>query len=66
MTLREHLNQFYKTYNIPAEGGVNDKTFEVPLPLFTLTLPNFPWRKSNALCSRPGAYSERTGYIVER
>lgn len=45
MTLREHLNQFYKTYNIPAEGGVNDKTFEVPLPLFTLTLPNFPWRK---------------------
>jgi hypothetical protein len=45
MTLREHLDQFYLKYNIPAEGGVNDKTFEVSLPLFTLTLPNFPWRK---------------------
>lgn len=45
MTLRQHLDQFYLTYNIPAEGGVDDKTFEVPLPLFTLTLPNFPWRK---------------------
>jgi len=45
MTLRDLLNQFYLQYNIPAEGGVHDKTFEVPLPLFTLTLPNFPWRK---------------------
>ena len=45
MTLREHLDQFYQTYNIPPEGGIDDKTFEVPLPLFTLTLPNFPWRK---------------------
>jgi hypothetical protein len=45
MTLHEQLNQFYHTYQIPEEGGVNDKTFEVPLPVFTLTLPNFPWRK---------------------
>jgi len=45
MKLSEHLDDFYKQYNIPAEGGVNDKTFEVPLPLLTLTLPNFPWRK---------------------
>ncbi|GEM_PF-624465 len=45
MTLREQLDQFYHQYNIPAEGGVNDKTFVVPLPLFSLTLPNFPWRK---------------------
>ena len=45
MNLREHLDQFYQQYNIPAEGGVNYKTFEVPLPVFTLTLPNFPWRK---------------------
>lgn len=45
MTLRDHLNRFYIQYNIPAEGGVHDKTFEVPLPFVTLTLPNFPWRK---------------------
>ena len=45
MKLSEHLDDFYKQYNIPAEGGVNDKTFEVPLPLLTLMLPNFPWRK---------------------
>jgi len=45
MTLREQLDQFYLQYNIPAEGGVNDKTFEVPLPVFTLTLPNFSWRQ---------------------
>lgn len=45
MTLSEHLDQFYHTYNIPENGGIDDKTFEVPLPLFTLTLPNFPWRK---------------------
>lgn len=45
MTLREHLDQFYFKYNIPENGGVDDKTFEVPLPVFTLTLPNFPWRK---------------------
>jgi hypothetical protein len=45
MTLREHLDQFYLKYNIPENGGVDDKTFEVPLPVFTLTLPNFPWRK---------------------
>ena len=45
MTLREQLDEFYNQYNIPAEGGVNDKSFVVPLPLFTLTLPNFPWRK---------------------
>jgi hypothetical protein len=45
MKLRDHLDQFYRQYNIPPEGGVNDNTFEVPLPVFTLTLPNFPWRK---------------------
>jgi len=45
MTLREHLNKFYLQYNIPENGGVDDKTFEVPLPVFTLTLPNFSWRK---------------------
>ena len=45
MTLSEHLDEFYKKYNIPANGGVNDKTFEVPFPYFTLTLPNFSWRK---------------------
>ena len=45
MTLREQLDEFYHQYDIPAEGGVNDKTFVVPLPLFSLTLPNFPWRK---------------------
>jgi hypothetical protein len=45
MKLRDHLNQFYEQYDIPTEGGLNDKTFEVPLPLFTLILPNFPWRK---------------------
>lgn len=45
MTLREDLDRFYKQYNIPPEGGVHDKTFEVPLPFVTLTLPNFPWRK---------------------
>jgi len=45
MTLSDHLNQFYNTYNIPANGGVNDKTFEVPLPFFNLILPNLSWRK---------------------
>ena len=45
MTLREQLDEFYNQYDIPAEGGVNDKTFVVSLPLFSLTLPNFPWRK---------------------
>ena len=45
MTLREHLDKFYHTYNIPEEGGVDDKTFEVPLPFFTLILPNFSWRR---------------------
>lgn len=45
MNLREYLNNFYQTYNIPEEGGIDDKTFEVPLPFFTLVLPNFSWRK---------------------
>jgi len=45
MTLSELLNQFYCTYDIPANGGVDDKTFEVPLPFFTLILPNLSWRK---------------------
>jgi len=45
MTLREHLDQFYRQYNIPENGGVDDKTFEVPLPHLTLKLPNYPWRK---------------------
>lgn len=45
MNLSDHLDEFYRKYNIPAIGGVNDKTFEVPLPIFTLILPNFKWRK---------------------
>lgn len=45
MILSDHLDEFYKKYNIPANGGVNDKTFEVPFGRFTLTLPNFSWRK---------------------
>lgn len=45
MTLREHLDLFYCRYNIPENGGVDDKTFEVPLPHLTLKLPNYPWRK---------------------
>lgn len=45
MTLSERLDEFYLKYNIPANGGVNDKTFEVPLPFFTLILPNLSWRK---------------------
>ncbi|MEI8086543.1 MAG: hypothetical protein WCG93_10045 [Paludibacter sp.] len=45
MTLREHLNHFYQKYNIPANGGVEFSTFEVPLPFFTLILPNLSWRK---------------------
>ena len=45
MTLREHLDNFYIQYDIPAEGGMNDKTFVVPLPFVRLTLPNFQWRR---------------------
>ena len=45
MTLRDYLDQFYQNNNIPPKGGLDDKTFEVPLPHFTLTLPNFGWRK---------------------
>lgn len=45
MTLRHHLQQFYRTYDIPDEGGVHDKTFVVPLPWIKLVLPNFAWRK---------------------
>lgn len=45
MTLREQLDNFYIQYNIPPEGGMNDKTFVVPLPFARLTLPNFPWRR---------------------
>lgn len=45
MNLREELNQFYKINNIPPKGGVELSTFEVPLPIFTLKLPNLSWRK---------------------
>ena len=45
MTLREQLDHFYHKYNIPANGGVEFSTFEVPLPFFTLILPNLSWRK---------------------
>ena len=45
MTLSEHLDEFYNKYNIPIQGGINDRTFEVPLPLFNLKLPNLSWRK---------------------
>lgn len=45
MTLKEELNTFYKTFNLPDNGGVNDKTFGVPLPFFEIHLPNFEWRR---------------------
>lgn len=45
MTLAEELDRFYKKYNIPENGGLNDETFEIPLPFFTFKLPNFSWRK---------------------
>ena len=45
MTLSNHLDNFYKQYNIPPNGGIDDKIFKVPFPYFTLTLPNFSWRK---------------------
>lgn len=45
MILREHLDLFYKKYSIPPNGGVELSTFEVPLPYFTLLLPNLSWRK---------------------
>lgn len=45
MTLREHLDHFYQKYDIPANGGVEFSTFEVPLPFFTLSFPNLSWRK---------------------
>ncbi len=45
MTLREELDKFYATYHLPENGGVDDKTFGVPLPFFHLTLPNFNWRR---------------------
>lgn len=43
--LNEELVQFYQKYQLPENGGVNDKTFGVPLPFFTLILPNFNWRR---------------------
>ena len=46
MTLSDQLDEFYHQYNIPPNGGVNDRLFEVPLPLLTLKLPNFFWRKN--------------------
>ena len=45
MTLGEELDQFYEKYNIPKNGGLNDESFEIPFPHFTLKLPNFSWRK---------------------
>jgi hypothetical protein len=45
MTLAEHLELFYQKYDLPANGGENHNSFEVPLPIFTLTLPNLSWRK---------------------
>lgn len=45
MNLQQHLNDFYVQYNIPENGGEDDKTFEVPLPFLKLILPNFSWRK---------------------
>lgn len=45
LTLKEELNLFYKKYNLPEDGGVDDKTFGVPLPFFELKLPNYAWRK---------------------
>jgi len=45
MNLKEELYQFYKNNNLPQNGGVEFSTFEVPLPFFTLKLPNYNWRK---------------------
>ncbi len=45
MTLSDHLDEFYHQYNIPPNGGVNDKIFEVQLPFFKLKLPNLSWRR---------------------
>ena len=45
MTLNDHLSEFYTKYNIPAKGGIDEKTFIVPLPFFNLSLPNLSWRK---------------------
>lgn len=45
MLLRDALNQFYKQYNIPEEGGVDMNSFIVPLGFIKLKLPNPGWRK---------------------
>ncbi|HRZ98290.1 MAG TPA: hypothetical protein P5084_12105 [Paludibacter sp.] len=49
MKLKEHLLRFYTKNNIPADGGINKKTFVVPFGFFKLVLPNFGWRKSKLL-----------------
>lgn len=45
MTLRTELNNFYQQNKIPENGGEDHSSFEVPLPFFNLTIPNFSWRK---------------------
>lgn len=45
MIIKEALDQFYHQYQLPAEGGVSFKTFEVPLGPVSLKLPNPGWRK---------------------
>jgi hypothetical protein len=46
MILAEHLEHFYQKFKLPANGGQDHSSFEVPLPIFTLTLPNYSWRKN--------------------
>lgn len=45
MKIKEALDQFYRQYQLPAEGGVEFATFEVPLGPLSLKLPNPHWRK---------------------
>lgn len=45
MKLKEQLDNFYTRYNIPKNGGEDEKFFIVPLSFFNLKLPNFAWRK---------------------
>lgn len=45
MSLRDRLNEFYLQHDIPENGGEDDKTFEVPLPLVSIRLPNYNWRR---------------------
>jgi hypothetical protein len=47
MTLNNHLGKFYKENNIPIDGGVNDKSFNLRVFGINLKLPN-PRFRSNS------------------